>query len=46
MTASSKPATVILTFHQEDVSWWADSPQMPGLFAGGDDSVGTTFESV
>lgn len=37
MTASNKPTTVVLTFHQEDGSWWADSPQMPSLFAGGDD---------
>lgn len=36
MTASSKPKTVILTFHHEGDSWWADSDQMPSLFAGGD----------
>jgi len=37
MTASEKQKTVILTFHHEDGSWWAESDQMPSLFAGGDD---------
>lgn len=36
MTASEKPTTVHLTYHLEDDSWWAESDQLPGLFAGGD----------
>lgn len=36
MTASEKPTTVHLAYHLEDDSWWAESDQVPGLFAGGD----------
>lgn len=36
MTASNRQTTVHLTYHQEDGSWWAESEQLPGLFAGGD----------
>lgn len=36
MTASNKSKTVHLTYHHEDGSWWAESHQLPGLFAGGD----------
>jgi hypothetical protein len=36
MTASNKSRTVHLTYHHENGSWWAESEQAPGLFAGGD----------
>jgi predicted RNase H-like HicB family nuclease len=36
MTASNKQTTVHVTYHHEDGSWWAESEQLPGLFAGGD----------
>lgn len=36
MTASEKPNIVHLTYNCEDNSWWAESEQLPGLFAGGD----------
>jgi hypothetical protein len=49
MTASNRPKTVILTFHHEEGSWWADSHQMPSLFAGGDnldDAKGLARQAV
>jgi hypothetical protein len=36
MTASNRQITVHLRYHHEDDSWWAESEQLPGLFAGGD----------
>lgn len=36
MSASNRPSTVILNYHVEDGSWWAESTQFPSLFAGGD----------
>jgi predicted RNase H-like HicB family nuclease len=36
MTASNRSRTVHLTYNHEEGSWWAESEQLPGLFAGGD----------
>lgn len=36
MTASNRSKTVHLTYSHEEGSWWAESEQVPGLFAGGD----------
>lgn len=36
MNASEKPKTVHLTYGHEGGSWWAESEQLPSLFAGGD----------
>lgn len=36
MTASNRPTTVHLSYHHDDGSWWAESDQIPSLFAGGD----------
>jgi predicted RNase H-like HicB family nuclease len=36
MTASEKPTIVHLTYGHEEGSWWAESEQLPSLFAGGD----------
>lgn len=36
MTASNRPTTVHLSYYHEEGSWWAESDQLPGLFAGGD----------
>ncbi|HEX3041622.1 MAG TPA: hypothetical protein VHP56_05985 [Solirubrobacterales bacterium] len=36
MTASNKSKTVHLTYSHEEGSWWAESEQVPSLFAGGD----------
>jgi predicted RNase H-like HicB family nuclease len=36
MTASERPKIVHLTYQLQDGSWWAESEDLPGLFAGGD----------
>ena len=36
MTASEQPRMVHLAYNYEDGSWWAESAEMPSLFAGGE----------
>jgi hypothetical protein len=36
MTFSDQRSIANLTYHHEDGTWWADSPNLLGLFAGGE----------